>query len=229
MSKRRLTASSSGRSSRSTSCAPTNTRWSAPSPTRHARACRSSRRARIPITRRSGAARFRLRADAMAIYELNGVRPTIGERVFIAPSAAVIGDVVLGESASVWFGAVIRGDVYPIRIGARTNIQDNAVVHVTGDRARTFIGDEVTVGHLAIVHGCTIGDRCLIGMGSVVLDGAVVEDECLVGAGSLVVPGTRVPARSLVIGRPARVLRRLEEADLAAIRAAAEGYVVNAS
>jgi len=165
----------------------------------------------------------------MAIYSLRGRAPELGQDVWVAPNATVIGDVSLGAGSSVWFGAVIRGDVYPIRIGARTNIQDNAVVHVTGDRARTFIGDEVTVGHLAIVHGCTIGDRCLIGMGSVVLDGAVVEDECLVGAGSLVVPGARIPARSLVIGRPARVVRRLEEADLADIRAAAASYVMNAS
>ena len=132
---------------------------------------------------------------------------------------------MLGDQASVWFGAVLRGDCYPIRIGARTNVQDNAVVHVTGNEAATTIGDDVTIGHLALVHGCTIGDACLIGMGSIVLDGAVVEDECLVAAGALVPPRMRIPSRSLVMGRPARVVRTLRPDDLDRIRSASALYV----
>jgi gamma-carbonic anhydrase len=161
----------------------------------------------------------------MGIFELKGVAPTLGRGVFVAPTATVIGDVVIGEESSLWFGTVVRGDVYPIRIGARTNVQDNAVVHVTGGKAKTTIGDDVTIGHLAIVHGCTIGSRCLIGMGSVILDGAVIEDECFVAAGSLIPPGMRVPSRSLAMGRPAKVARVLDLADLEQIREAAALYV----
>jgi gamma-carbonic anhydrase len=161
----------------------------------------------------------------MPIYSLGDVLPQLGSDVYLAPNATVIGDVVLGDAASVWFGAVIRGDVASIRIGARTNIQDNTVVHVTGGKASTSIGDDVTVGHLAMLHGCTIGSRCLIGMTSVVLDGAVIEDDCFLAAGSLVTPGTRIPARSLALGRPARVVRPLEDADLAQIAEASALYV----
>ena len=126
---------------------------------------------------------------------------------------------MIDDDSSVWFGAVIRGDVFPIRIGARTNIQDNAVVHVTGGRSATTIGDDVTVGHLALIHGATVGNRCLVGMGSIVLDGAVVEDESFIAAGALVPPGARVPSRSLMVGRPARVARTLGDAHLAEIAA----------
>lgn len=164
----------------------------------------------------------------MTIYEFNGVRPTLGDKVWIAPSAALIGDVVMGDESSLWFGAVIRGDVYPIRVGKRTNIQDNAVVHVSGGYAPTNIGDDVTIGHTALVHGCTIGDRCLIGMGSTVLDGAVIEAECLIGAGALVPPRMHIPARSMVMGRPGKVVRQLTDADLDLIRGSAAVYVENA-
>jgi carbonic anhydrase/acetyltransferase-like protein (isoleucine patch superfamily) len=133
--------------------------------------------------------------------------------------------VHLGPEASVWFGAVLRGDYFPIRVGARTNIQDNAVLHITADVAKTTLGDDVTVGHGAIVHGCTIGHRCLIGMGSVVLDGAVVGDDSFVAAGSLVPPGMIVPERSFLMGRPARIVRPTNDVDLAWIRNAAESYV----
>jgi carbonic anhydrase/acetyltransferase-like protein (isoleucine patch superfamily) len=159
------------------------------------------------------------------IYTLAGVTPTLGKGVFVAPSASVIGDVVLGDGSSVWFGTVLRGDVFPIRIGARTNIQDNAVVHVTGGKAATTVGDDVTVGHLALVHGCTIGSRCLIGMGSILLDGAVIEDECVIAAGTLVPPRMRIPTRSLVMGRPAKVVRTVGIADLEHIREAGALYV----
>ena len=161
----------------------------------------------------------------MPVFELRGVKPTLGRGVFVAPTASVIADVVLGDESSVWFGTVLRGDCYPIRVGARTNIQDNAVVHVTGGKAATTIGDDVTIGHTAIVHGCTVGSRCLIGMGSIVLDGAIIEDDCFVAAGALVPPGMRVSARSLVMGRPARVVRPLKAADLEQIREAAALYM----
>jgi gamma-carbonic anhydrase len=161
----------------------------------------------------------------MPIYSHKDVVPRIAPDVFVAPNATVIGDVVVGAGSSLWFGTVLRGDVFPIRIGERTNIQDNAVIHVTNGRAATTVGDDVTVGHLALLHGCTIGNRCLIGMGSIVLDGAVIEDDCFIAAGSLVSPGTRVAARSMVIGRPARRVRELTDTDLAEIRGAGGLYV----
>ncbi len=165
---------------------------------------------------------------AVNLYSYRGVRPTLGANVFIAPNATVLGDVWLGDEASVWFGVVLRGDVHAIRIGARTNVQDNAVVHVTGGKATTTIGDDVTIGHLALLHGCTVGNQCLIGMGSVILDHAVVEDECIVAAGSLLPPGMRVPRGSLVKGRPAAVVRTLTEADLAFIRSSSANYIKHA-
>lgn len=158
------------------------------------------------------------------LYALGGVKPTLGPGVFVAPTASVIADVVIGEGSSIWFGTVVRGDVFPIRIGARTNVQDNAVVHVTGGKASTTIGDDVTIGHLALIHGCVIGDRCLIGMGSILLDGAVIEDECLIGAGTLVPPRMRIPSRSLVMGQPAKIVRPLRDGELEHIREAAALY-----
>ncbi|HEY3815526.1 MAG TPA: gamma carbonic anhydrase family protein [Polyangiaceae bacterium] len=160
----------------------------------------------------------------MALYELDGVRPTLGRGVFVAENATVIGDVHLGDEAGVWFGAVLRGDYFPIRIGARTNVQDNTVVHITSGRAATTVGDDVTIGHAAILHGCTVGHRCLVGMGSIVLDGAEVGDDSFIAAGSLVTPGTVIPPRSFVMGRPARVVRPVKEADTEWIREAAVLY-----
>jgi carbonic anhydrase/acetyltransferase-like protein (isoleucine patch superfamily) len=159
------------------------------------------------------------------IYELKGTRPKLGRDVFIAPNATVIGDVELGDESGVWFGAVLRGDYYPIRVGARTNIQDNSVVHITAEQAETRIGDDVTVGHAAIIHGCTIGDRCLIGMGSIVLDGVVIGDDCFVAAGSLVTPGTHIPAQSFVMGRPAKVVRPASDKEIEWIAHASRVYV----
>lgn len=161
----------------------------------------------------------------MPVYELRGMRPVVGRDVFIADTAVVVGDVHLGDEVSVWFGAVVRGDCYPILIGARTNLQDNVVVHVTNGKARTTIGEDVVVGHAAVVHGCTIGHRCLVGMGSLVLDGAVIGDDSLVAAGALVTPGTIVPPRSVVIGRPARVTRIVSDEDLQRAREGAQNYL----
>jgi len=159
------------------------------------------------------------------IYRYKTSRPTLGERVYVAPNAAVIGDVSLGDDASVWFSVTIRGDLEPIRIGARTNIQDGSVVHVTGGSNGVTIGDDCTVGHLALVHGCTIGNRVLVGMGSTVLDGAVVGDDVVIGAGSLVTPRMQIPPMSMVMGRPARVIRPLTEADVAWVHASVLAYV----
>jgi carbonic anhydrase/acetyltransferase-like protein (isoleucine patch superfamily) len=160
----------------------------------------------------------------MPLYELSGVRPTLGRDVFVADNATVIGDVHLGDESNVWFGAVLRGDYFPIRIGARTNVQDNCVVHITATMAATTVGDDVTIGHAAIIHGCTIGHRCLIGMGSIVLDGAVVGDDSFVAAGSLITPGTLIPPRSFVLGRPAKVKRAVTDEDTTWIREAAVLY-----
>lgn len=161
----------------------------------------------------------------MPLYSHKGVSPKLHPSVWVAPNATIIGDVEIGEGSSVWFGAVLRGDVFPIRIGARTNIQDNAVVHVTNGRAATSVGDDVTVGHSAIVHGCTVGNRCLVGMGSIVLDNAVLEDEVFLAAGSLVSPGARIVSRSMAIGRPAKKIRVLEDRDLLEIAGASALYV----
>jgi carbonic anhydrase/acetyltransferase-like protein (isoleucine patch superfamily) len=165
----------------------------------------------------------------VAVYAFRGVRPVLGRDVFVAESASVIGDVELGDEASVWFGAVLRGDYFPIRVGARTNVQDNGVVHITAGTAATCIGDEVTIGHAAVIHGCTIGPRCLIGMGSIVLDGAVIGEGSFVAAGSLVTPRTVIPERSFVVGRPARVVRAVREDETAWIRRAHEDYARYAS
>jgi carbonic anhydrase/acetyltransferase-like protein (isoleucine patch superfamily) len=165
----------------------------------------------------------------MAIYELKGVRPRLGRDVFVADGARVLGDVHLGDGASVWFGAVVRGDTRPIRIGARTNVQDNAVVHITSGGMGTTLGDDVTVGHTAIIHACTVGSRCLVGMGSIVLDGAVVGDDSFIAAGSLVTPGTVFPPRSFILGRPAKAVREVSARDLVTIREAAARYVEYAS
>lgn len=140
----------------------------------------------------------------------------------------VAGDVEIGADTSVWFGSVVRGDVHAIRIGARSNLQDHCVVHVTRDRFPTWIGDEVTVGHRATVHGCRVGDGALVGIAAVVLDGAEIGEEALVGAGALVPPGARIPARHLALGVPARVVRPLRDEEVRSQRARAREYVETA-
>jgi carbonic anhydrase/acetyltransferase-like protein (isoleucine patch superfamily) len=144
---------------------------------------------------------------------------------FVAPGAVVLGDVEIGERSSFWFGCVARGDVNAIRIGARTNIQDLTTIHVTSKTHPTVIGDEVTVGHRVVLHGCTVKDRCLIGIGAVVMDGAVVGPESVVGAGALVPPGMVVPPRTLVMGAPAKVKRELTVPEVEALAKSAENYV----
>jgi carbonic anhydrase/acetyltransferase-like protein (isoleucine patch superfamily) len=151
--------------------------------------------------------------------------PAIDESNFIAETAAVIGDVTLGTDTSVWFSASIRGDVNRIRIGNRSNIQDNAVVHVTHHTAPTSIGDNVTVGHSAIIHGCTVQDRVLVGMGAIILDHAVIGSDTIIGAGALITGGVVIPPRSLVLGSPAKVVRNLTEEEVASIMDYANNYV----
>jgi len=161
----------------------------------------------------------------MTVRPFQKSQPRLGERVFVAENATVIGDVALGDDSSVWFGAVIRGDVHRIRIGARTNIQDNCTLHVTTGTHAVSIGDEVTMGHGVIAHGCTIERGALIGMGSRVLDGALIGEQALVGAGALVSEGMRVPARTLVVGVPARVKRELTPEELARLEESWKHYV----
>lgn len=162
---------------------------------------------------------------AMPIYPYKGIWPKIAASAFVAPTANVIGDVEIGEYASVWYGAVLRGDVMPIRVGARTSIQDNAVMHATGGWRDCTIGEGCTVGHSVILHGCTVGNGVLVGMGSVVLDAAVIGDNTLLGAGSLVTARAQIPSGVLAHGRPAKVARPLTSEDLAIIAESARLYV----
>lgn len=165
------------------------------------------------------------------VRHYNGVLPKLGARVYVDPAATVIGDVELGDDASVWPGAVVRGDVERICTGARTNIQDGAVLHVTHDGPYTpggspcIVGSDVTIGHGAILHACTIEDCCLIGMHATVLDGAVVKRHAFVGAGALVAPGKVVGEGELWIGNPARRVRRLSNQEIEALHYSAQHYV----
>ena len=164
-------------------------------------------------------------ACAMPVYPYQNRLPRLGERVFIAPGAAVVREVELGDDVSVWFGAAVRGDVNWIRIGAATNLQDGAIVHVTHEAHPTVIGAGVVVGHAAVLHGCTVEDGALVGVGARVLDGAVVEGEAQVGAGAVVTPGSRVPAGHLALGVPARVARPLLAEERRAIGEIRDRYV----
>jgi carbonic anhydrase/acetyltransferase-like protein (isoleucine patch superfamily) len=159
------------------------------------------------------------------LRSFDGKHPRIGRGVFLAETCAVIGDVVIGDESSIWYSTVLRGDVMPIRIGARTSLQDGSVVHVTSGRFGTTIGDDCTVGHGAIVHACTVEDSCLIGMGSTILDGARIGRGSLVGAGALVTPGTDIPPGSLVLGAPARVVRPIRPKEREQIETGAAHYV----
>ncbi|MBM3807224.1 MAG: gamma carbonic anhydrase family protein [Acidimicrobiia bacterium] len=159
------------------------------------------------------------------IRPFKGVTPTIDASAYVDESAQVIGDVQIGAESSVWMNVVLRGDVNHIRIGKRTNIQDLTMVHVMRDTHPTLIGDDVTVGHSAVVHGTTIEDRVLIGMGAVLLNGVHIEPDCVIAAGTLITEGTRIPARSLVMGRPGTVRRQLTDEEVAEIRWYADNYV----
>jgi len=166
------------------------------------------------------------------IFSYQNKYPKIQENVFVARSADIIGDVEIGEDSSIWFGCVIRGDVNSIKIGKNTSIQDLSMVHVThytkedkSDGNSTYIGDNVTVGHKVMLHGCTIGNACLIGMSSTILDGAIIGQESLVGAGSLVTQNKIFPPRSLIMGSPAKVIRELSDKEVESLYKSAENYV----
>ena len=159
----------------------------------------------------------------MALYEIGGHRPLLAEDAWVAPSADLIGDVRLAALVSVWFGAVSRADNTPILVGARSNIQEGAMLH-SDPGAPCTVGEDVTVGHHAILHGCTIGNRTLIGMGATILNRAVIGDDCLVGAGALVTEGKTFPPGHLIVGSPARAVRPLDDAQKALLKASAELY-----
>ena len=151
--------------------------------------------------------------------------PRIGKGSLVLPGVQIVGDVEIGEECSIWFNSVLRGDVFPIRIGNRVNIQDLSMVHVTTDKHMTWIGDDVTIGHRVVLHGCRLEGRLLVGMDSVIMDEAIVEEDCMIGAGSLVTPGTRVPRGHLALGRPARVIRPLRPEEVAEIHRLSGHYM----
>ncbi len=166
------------------------------------------------------------------ILEYKNLKPKLGKNTWIAPGATVIGEVETGEDVSIWFGCVVRGDVHYIKIGDRTNIQDLSMIHVThykkedkSDGYPTIIGNDVTVGHRVMLHGCTIEDGCLIGMSATILDGAVIGKESIVGAGALVTKNKKFPPRSLIVGSPAKVIRSLTDEEVKELYASAKRYV----
>lgn len=166
------------------------------------------------------------------IHNFKGITPKLGKNSWVASSADVIGDVTCGSNCSIWFGCVVRGDVHYIKIGDRTNIQDLSMIHVThykkddkSDGNPTIIGDDVTVGHRVMLHGCTIEDACLIGMSATILDGAVIGKESIVGAGALVTKNKTFPPRSLIMGSPAKLVRELTDDEVKELYASASRYV----
>ncbi|HXQ11168.1 MAG TPA: gamma carbonic anhydrase family protein [Caulobacteraceae bacterium] len=164
----------------------------------------------------------------MNVYTLDGVGPTLpaDDEYWIAPNAAVLGKVILKKNASVWFGAVLRGDNDPITIGENSNVQDNSVLHTDSGSPLT-IGANVTIGHMVMLHGCTIGRGSLVGIGSIVLNGAKIGEECLVGANTLIAEGKDIPPRSMVLGSPGRIVRQLTDEDVKRFNGAAGRYVAN--
>lgn len=160
----------------------------------------------------------------MRIHAYKGIVPDLHETVFVAAGVQLIGDVAIGEESSIWYNAVLRGDLAPIRIGNRTNIQDGCIGHVN-DGQPLLVSDEVSVGHGAIIHGCTIGSGTLIGMGAIVLNGADIGEYALIGAGSLVTENAKIPSHTLSLGSPAKVVRELTERDLERMKRTMESYV----
>ncbi len=161
----------------------------------------------------------------MTMFKFAQKTPQVDPTAFIAAGACVIGDVIIGAESSLWYNSILRGDVFPVRVGKRTNIQDLSVGHVTSGTHALHIGDEVTIGHRVIIHGCTLNDRCLIGMGAVIMDGAEVGEESIIGAGAVVTPNTKIPPRSMALGTPARVTRELTPEEIAFLSISAENYV----
>jgi len=160
------------------------------------------------------------------IIPINGIYPKLHNSVWVAPTATIIGDVEIGEKSSVWFNTVIRGDVFPMKIGRETNIQDSCVLHGTYKKCGVVLGDRVTIGHQVILHGCTVGDGTLVGMGAVLMDHVVVGKHCLVGAGSLVTEGSKFEEGSLIFGRPAKMQRKLTSEELKHLEKSADNYLL---
>ena len=163
------------------------------------------------------------------IIPYQGKWPHIHETAFVAPSCDVIGDVTLGAHSSLWFQVVVRGDVNWIKIGKNTNVQDHSMLHVTRVKSSLTIGDDVTIGHRAMIHGCKIGDRVLIGMGAILLDDCEIGEDCIIGAGAIVTQNKKIPPRSLVVGSPGKVVRELKPEELAFLPKSAQNYVKDAS
>lgn len=161
----------------------------------------------------------------MLSISVRGFHPQVGEGTFVAPNASLIGDVVVGKKASLWFNTVIRGDVMPIRIGDETNIQDGTIIHGTFEKCGTTIGHRVTVGHGVILHGCEVGDECLIGMGTIIMDQAKIPARCVVGAGSLVTENASFEEGWLILGRPAKAVRPLRPKELEFLGRSADNYL----
>lgn len=159
------------------------------------------------------------------IIPFRGKFPLVAASAFVAPTAWITGDVIIEEDVSIFFGAVLRGDLQPMRVGKGSNIQEHAMVHTTSGRSSAVIGQYVTVGHRAIIHGCSVGNRCLIGMGSIILDDTIIEDDCLIAAGSVIPEGKRIPARSLVMGVPGKVVRELSDEEVTNLPSGAYQYI----
>lgn len=162
----------------------------------------------------------------MPLIKARGASPKLAEDVFLTESSQIVGDVQIGSKSSVWFNTTLRGDVMPIKIGFETNIQDGSVLHGTFGKFACEVGNRVTIGHSVILHGCQIGDRCLIGMGSIIMDGAVISEQSVVGAGSLVTEGKKFPPRSLIMGRPAKFVRELDENEINFLEKSADNYLL---
>ena len=154
----------------------------------------------------------------------HGISPRLDGALYIAPNATIIGEVEAQKDCSFWFGSIVRGDVHHIKIGEGTNVQDLSMLHVSYRRAPLLIGDHVTIGHSCVLHGCTVGSRVLIGMGSIIMDNVEIGDDCLIGAGTLITENMRIPAGSLVFGRPAKIKRPLTDSEKAFVKRSAEHY-----
>lgn len=163
--------------------------------------------------------------EPVSIIDFKGIKPQIHETAFLASGCRIVGDVTIGAYSSIWFNAVIRGDVNKVIIGKETNIQDQSMIHVTHNGLPTIIGDRVTVGHMVMLHACQIGNRSLIGMGAIILDGAEIGESCLVGAGSLVTQGKKFPAGSMIMGSPATIKRALTQEEIDRLDYSASHYV----
>ncbi len=163
--------------------------------------------------------------DDVTILPFDGTHPTIDPAAFVAPGSRIIGAVTLGADASIWYNCVLRGDVNPIAVGARSNIQDGSIVHVTSKRHATVIGEDCLIGHLAMIHGCMLHDRAFVGLGAIVMDACEIETDGMLAAGALLTPGKRIGAAQMWAGRPAKYVRDLSEAEIAAHRAGVASYV----